>query len=607
MQSLRKQTKYNSERRGRTRRIQNDYDEEKDKEYDSTDSLDQLNDNTFIPEKSRPDHMLKETKIISPRKSIRTSAGGKRARAMALLASNTKKSNRKQNGLVRDKKGINNLNKKKYKAICKSIDNNKYITPSIKNRTRSNITSSIKNTSRKIISPTAETTDHLLLITPKKVNKLKNMDTPCTPTPVKLMRSLNVKTPKKKEKKEDINAYNNEYNVKYNNNKNKKNNNLSKYEILLKQTNRLQLPLKWSILLQKFNALESTLALYMRKNSFFVHYQNIQNSVQKICKKKFSETDLQRILTIIPDFYHIQWTANINKNTQKKDLKLTLTALDYDPYNDQQSDQQNDIKKNKGDSDDKLRGIGIKFLNISKLREREKVFRIRLIEYVAYHHERYLIDNILVQFDPLQKGKWHKRFDLENVEDIKISPFPAKPTKNVDEIEKMIIKQKEKLQDIVQKEIEKAKQEKKEKQYENDDVIPKHLKHLSPTFVAKIRAKKKNKIMVTTKSLKTKKENDFQDKEYRLQQLPYLVTLIRTIYVSLKKSSMSCNDLIKLIKKRHRNHHVMNAEIWSQLQLLNDLKSKFFKIKQGPMVKVAKLNKRIAIKEVLHEIKGQKV
>merc|ERR1712228_1015288 len=112
----------NSERRGRTRRIQNDYDEEKDKEYDSTDSLDQLNDNTFIPEKSRPDHMLKETKIISPRKSIRTSAGGKRARAMALLASNTKK----------------------YKAICKSIDNNKYITPSIKNRTRSNITSSIK-------------------------------------------------------------------------------------------------------------------------------------------------------------------------------------------------------------------------------------------------------------------------------------------------------------------------------------------------------------------------------------------------------------------------------------------------------------------------------
>jgi len=374
----------------------------------------------------------------------------------------------------------------------------------------------------------------------------------------------------------------------------------------------LQLPLKWSILLQKFNALESTLALYQRKNSFFVHYQNIQNSVQKICKKTFSETDLQRILTIIPDFYHIQWTANINKNTQKKDLKLTLTALDYDPYNDrqndQQNDEQNDIKKNKGDSedsDDKLRGIGLKFLKITKLKEREKVFRIRLIQYVASHHKQYLIDNILVQFDPLQTGKWHKRFDLENVEDIKLSPFPIKPKKNMDEIEKMIIKQKEKLEDIVQKEIEKAKQQKNEKELEND-VIPKHLKHLSPTLIAKIRAKKKNKIMVTTKSLKSSKDNDFDDKTYRLQQLPYLVTLIRGIYVSLKKSSMSCNDLIKLIKKRHRNHHVINAEIWSQLQLLNDLKSKFFKIKQGPMVKVAKLNKRIAIKEVLEEIKGKK-
>merc|ERR1712157_273039 len=156
---------------------------------------------------------------------------------------------------------------------------------------------------------------------------------------------------------------------------------------------------------------ESTLALYQRKNSFFVHYQNIQNSVQKICKKTFSETDLQRILTIIPDFYHIQWTANINKN-----------------------------KGDSEDSDDKLRGIGLKFLKITKLKEREKVFRIRLIQYVASHHKQYLIDNILVQFDPLQTGKWHKRFDLENVEDIKLSPFPIKPKKNMDEIEKMIIK-----------------------------------------------------------------------------------------------------------------------------------------------------------------------
>merc|ERR1712207_46928 len=142
-------TEYNSQRRAR-RRAQTDYDEEKDKEYDSADSLDQLNDNSFIPEKSTPNHKM--TKVITPRKSIRTGTGGKRARAMALLASNTKKSNRKQNGLVRDKKAINDSNKKKYKAICKKIDSNKYITPSMKNRTRSNIISSIKNRSRKIIS-----------------------------------------------------------------------------------------------------------------------------------------------------------------------------------------------------------------------------------------------------------------------------------------------------------------------------------------------------------------------------------------------------------------------------------------------------------------------
>merc|ERR1712228_203675 len=103
------------------------------------------------------------------------------------------------------------------------------------------------------------------------------------------------------------------------------------------------------------------------------------------------------------------------------------------------------------------------------------------------HHKQWLDDHILAEFDPLETGKWHKQFDLENVENIKLSPFPLKPNKDKDQIEKMIKTQEKKLEKIVASEIEKAKQQNDE----NDAVscsklaIPKHLQHLSPTFVAK--------------------------------------------------------------------------------------------------------------------------
>ena len=398
----------------------------------------------------------------------------------------------------------------------------------------------------------------------------------------------------------------------------------SAFESLLKSTQSLSLPLKWTILIEKFNALESTMALYQRKSMFYVHYQNVSNSVRQICKKKFMQRDLQEIVSIIPDFYHLQWTPYIDKVTHKKDMRLTLTAMDYDPYSDQQiedpfsshnqhsdhneNDDENITEKKKG-TKDRMNEIGIRFLKVSKLKEREKVFRVRLVQYLVFHHRQFLIDNDLVEFNPLDTGKWHRKFDLENVNEIEISPLPQREKKGADEIEKMINEQKKRLEDIVQKEMERAKEEEKmKKELANDPmmgkamVIPKHLSHLSPTMVARIRAKEKGKTMVTTKSLHSAKEKAVDDEHYRLQQLPYLVTLVRGIYVSSRKSSMACNDLIALVKKRHRNKHILGKEIWAQLQLLGDLKSRLFIIKQGAMVKVARLNKKVSTKEVLDEI-----
>ena len=604
-----------------------------DHSNDSENSLDQLLDENFIANKKNKYYdfspisskSLKRDENDSPRKYIKSNSkirslratGGKRAKAMVIMASNKKKTPNKQQS------------KKQYKKIRKQLnyDTNynknynknyrKIITPT-PNPKRRQI--NIENNNNDIYHNKSK--NQFLFETPKKMNKFKNIQTPLTPTPVKLIRKLNVKTPIKECK--EINHDNNikkinkdnkswkdiEYDKKNKNEKNKNKKDLNKYKLLLSQTRILPLPIKYNILFEKFNALESTLSLYQRKNSFFVNYQNIETSVTTICKKKFLQKDLQQILTIMPEFYYIQWTLSFNKLKNKKDLKLTITAIDFDIENHENNDEYNDDDENdENDKNDKKNDetvtkknnheIGMKFLKVSKMKERENLFRLRLIKFIKYHHKQWLIKNVMIEFDPFQTGKWHKRFDLENVENIKLKDLPSKPIKDIDKIEKMINEQNEKLNDVINKEKEKENEKQKNK------IIPNHLKHLSPTLVAKIRAKENNQ-KIRGKMIKKKVDDeDDIDNDVRLQQLPYLVNLMRGIYVSLRKSSMPCNDLIVLIKKRHRNHHILNEEIWKQLQILNKLKSRFFKIKQGPMIKVAKLNKKISTKDVLNEINNK--
>jgi len=744
---------------------------EDDEQYDSTDSLDQLLDEKFTPRHSRPNHHVKKSNNHTPKKNVRMTAGGKRAKAMALMASKNKRNHRKPTVFNDNRHEIDVQNKRQFKSIQSNLSTPAMISRSRDSRSSfdtlkrsrrvlsptphpsrtssplfpskdSKPTSSTMSSrdelatpafstlkrSRKVITPTpnpsrtesskSKSSSNVVLMetpkpslltsestdcgdfqeTPEKIksqtnNALNEVGTPLTPTPTKLFKSLNIKTPEtelkknlfaaNRGKKTEIHSLHSQFDAEnvdtkrtstlrlrfdreQNAEKNKKERaskpgrrkkkedrrviadrvfqswqdievtpqrrknqakgskegSGSAFDALLQSTGALPLPLKWTILIQKFNALESTLALYQRKSMFFVHYSNITNSVRQIVKKTFVQRDLQEIISIVPDFYHLQWTPYVNKASHKRDMRLTLTAMDYDPFSDQQiedpfhhqtanDDEENDVVKKGKDQKERMNDIGIRFLKVSKLKEREKVFRIRLVQYLVFHHRQFLIDQDLVEFDPLETGKWHRKFDLENVAEIEISPLPQRERKGADEIEKMIKEQKKKLEEIVQKEMERAKEQKEQKELNNDPmmgkamVIPDHLSHLSPTMVARIRAKEKGKTIVTTKTLQGAKEKALDDKQYRLQQLPYLVTLLRGIYVSARKSSMSCNDLIALIKKRHRNHHVLSEEIWRQLQILADLKSRFFIVKQGPMVKVAKLNKKIPTKEVLDEIQRE--
>merc|ERR1719391_392316 len=108
--------------------------------------------------------------------------------------------------------------------------------------------------------------------------------------------------------------------------------------------------------------------------------------------------------------------------------------MNYDPFTDEQIETPFNSERKEEDEDGE--------------KERERVFRVRLVQYVAFHHQQFLVDNVLVDFDPLVTGKWHRRFDLENIKDIELSPLPLKPAKGGDAIEGLIQEQNQKLQEI---------------------------------------------------------------------------------------------------------------------------------------------------------------
>lgn len=103
--------------------------------------------------------------------------------------------------------------------------------------------------------------------------------------------------------------------------------------------------------------------------------------------------------------------------------------------------------------------------------------------------------------------------------------------------------------------------------------ISERFSYLSPSFLAKIRKKSTKRASEANQESKERRT-----KQGRIQQLPYLVNLIRGIFVSERRSRIPCDDLIGIIMKRHRNELVAEKEIYEQMKLLNDFDCSFFVI-----------------------------
>jgi len=111
--------------------------------------------------------------------------------------------------------------------------------------------------------------------------------------------------------------------------------------------------------------------------------------------------------------------------------------------------------------------------------------------------------------------------------------------------------------------------------------------------------------------LKKKKilEGRYDKQHSKLQQqwesLPYLLNLIRGVYLAEKKSAIPWEKLIPQLKKKHKNGLIDETDIQLQLDLLSGLTTKFFQVKQSRTMKIAKIDLKIDMNSVRNEINRQ--
>jgi len=85
--------------------------------------------------------------------------------------------------------------------------------------------------------------------------------------------------------------------------------------------------------------------------------------------------------------------------------------------------------------------------------------------------------------------------------------------------------------------------------------------------------------------------------------MSYLVNLLRGTCISEKKVSMPYEHLIQILCKKHKHsQHMTGYEMDLQLQLLQTLACKFFTIKAGKTLKIAKIDLKADFNQVHTEI-----
>ncbi|KTF78173.1 hypothetical protein cypCar_00040428 [Cyprinus carpio] len=348
----------------------------------------------------------------------------------------------------------------------------------------------------------------------------------------------------------------------------------------------LTLPYQYKVLAEMFRSTDTIVGMLFNRSET-VTFAKIKQGVQDMTRKRFEESHLGQIKAVYPSAYTFRQERNIpsfSATAKRSSYQLTVEPVIHEEFNGTRP-----------------------VLSASRLLERRHIFHQNLVEIVKGHHKVFLASlnpPIVIPDDKLTR--WHPRFNVDEVPNIKPSDLPQPPqteklTSAQEVLDKaralMTPKMEKALANMALKTAETAKEpETSAKSVATPTETPSALKGVSQSLLERIRAKEAQKVQAAMT-----RNPQQEERLSMMSRLPELARILRNVFVAEKKPALImelvCNRMIASYRSP-----LSSDEMEKHLRLLAELTPAWLTVHPIRKDMYLKLNKTMDLNIVLDKL-----
>ncbi|XP_035028724.1 DNA replication factor Cdt1 [Hippoglossus stenolepis] len=357
----------------------------------------------------------------------------------------------------------------------------------------------------------------------------------------------------------------------------------------------LTLPYQYKVLADMFRSMDTVVAM-LHNRCETATFAKVKQGVQDMMHKRFEESHVGQIKTVVPEVYTFRQEKNIptfNSSIKKSSYQLTVEPVILPDQN-------------------KARPV----LSASRLLERRRIFHWNLVDIVKQHHKEFLSSMVPPVSVPEDKlTRWHPRFNVDTVPAIQTSSLPQPPHTEtlataqevLDKARSLITPKMEKaLVSLSLKTEDKAAESKEPTPSQNPAPpqtsapsaaqVPTALKGVSQSLLDRIRAKESQKLQATMTRNASQEE-----RLVMMSRLRELARILRTVFVADKKPALimevACNRMVLSYRSA-----LSTGEMEKHIRLLAEVAADWLTIHPIRKDFYLKLNKNMELSVVLDQL-----
>ncbi|XP_016338071.1 DNA replication factor Cdt1-like [Sinocyclocheilus anshuiensis] len=350
----------------------------------------------------------------------------------------------------------------------------------------------------------------------------------------------------------------------------------------------LTLPYQYKVLAEMFRSTDTIVGMLFNRSET-VTFAKIKQGVQDMMHKRFEESHLGQIKGVYPSAYTFRQEKNIpsfSATAKRSSYQLTVEPVIEEEFNGTRP-----------------------VLSASRLLERRHIFHQNLVDVVKGHHKVSLASlnpPIVIPDDKLTR--WHPRFNVDEVPNIKPSDLPQPPqTEKLTSAQEVL----DKARALMTPKMEKAlanmalktaetvcakEPETSAKSVAKPTETPSALKGVSQSLLERIRAKEAQKVHAAMT------RNPQQEERLLMRsRLPELARILRNVFVAEKKPALvmelACNRMIASYRSP-----LSSDEMEKHLRLLAELTPAWLTVHPIRKDMYLKLNKTMDLNIVLDKL-----